>query len=226
MNHKTDYDRRLFSGGLRKSVHESRFNWLNRATAGMAGTVIELGCFNGRSLDYLSFSPISYLGLDAGWEGGLEEAIEKYPQHSFKKSIDPNDIQGIWDLAIALETLEHIPRPENLESYIYKLSKHSKNLIITVPNEIGLIFSIKFLYKKYIYRNPDKHTLREFFLQSLGRCDLVVQDEHRGFDYRELIINLEKYFYIKKVEGVTGLPKILSTQIGIVATSKNLNVSD
>ncbi|WP_203566007.1 hypothetical protein, partial [Aurantimonas aggregata] len=106
--HSKGYDERLFSGGFRKAVHEGRFHWLRKQTEGMSGSVLELGCFNARSLEYLSFVPSRYLGLDAGWEGGLTQAKTLYPQYDFLESTDPSDVKGQWDLGIALETLARI----------------------------------------------------------------------------------------------------------------------
>jgi len=221
MQNSTDYDRRLFSSGLRRRIHESRFHWLRNESAQLSGSVLELGCFNARSLDYLGFKPAAYLGIDAGWEGGLAEAIEKYPQYDFIESIDPDDITGNWDLALALETLEHIPRPEMLDRYLHKLAQHCLRLIATVPMEIGPLFSAKFLYKRYVHRYQAKHTFQEFVFQSIGRCDLVTQDNHRGFDYRDLVRRVEKHFLIEKVEGIQPqLPKWLNTQVGITAKSR------
>lgn len=221
-----EYDKRLFSGGLRERIHESRFRWLEQQTKGLHGSVLELGCFNARSLNYLSFQPTRYLGLDAGWEGGLDEAILKYPQFAFKASTNPNDIDGSWDIGLALETLEHLPRPMVLDNYLDKLAKHTRICIFTVPMEVGPLFAAKFIYKKYVFREPTKHTFREFMWQTFGKCNLVEQDNHRGFDYRQLINLIRKYFYVEKIEGVhASLPQLLNTQIGIVARSQHLNYS-
>lgn len=191
----------------------------------MSGSVLELGCFNARSLDYLSFTPSRYFGLDAGWENGLTEAQNKYPQHEFKKSTDPEDITGRWDIAIALETLEHLPRPVILEVYLQKLASCASTLIVTVPMEIGPLFAAKFLYKRYIHGYRDRHSFMEFVNQTLGRCDRVTQDDHRGFDYRSLVRMISKYYTIEKIEGVSSLPLSLSTQVGIRAISKIIPVA-
>jgi hypothetical protein len=221
MREITDYDRRLFTEGLRRRIHESRFHWLRRETQGLSGSVIEIGCFNARSLRFLSFTPERYLGLDAGWEGGLDEAIIEFPQYKFLKSIDPNDIQGSWDVALALETLEHIPRPDTLDVYLENLAQHSNLLIATVPMEIGPLFAAKFLYKKFVHGYAAQHSFAEFIDQSLGRCERVTQDNHRGFDYRYLVRRVNKHFRIQKVEGINAsLPRFLNTQIGIRAVSR------
>lgn len=216
-----EYDQRLFSGGLRKRIHEGRFHWLRSETVQLSGSVIEIGCFNARSLDYLGFQPTAYLGLDAGWEGGLAQASERFPKFQFKESVDPEDITGAWDIALALETLEHIPRPDLLDRYLEKLARHSRLLIATVPMEIGPLFAAKFVYKRYVHRYKSKHSFREFILQTLGLCELVTQDNHRGFDYRDLLKRIEKHYNIERIEGIQKwLPRWLNTQIGIRARSR------
>lgn len=215
------YDARLFSGGLRKHIHQGRFEWLRKETRGLSGSVIELGCFNARSLQYLSFTPTNYFGLDAGWEGGLSEAERKFPNYEFMKSTDPEDIKGYWDVSLALETLEHLPRPDLLEAYLERLSLHSKIIIVTVPNEIGILFAAKFVYKKYMQKDMMQHSTKDFINHTLGRCEAVVQDQHLGFDYRRLVELINKYFVIENLEGVIGgIPRIFNTQIGIRGKSR------
>ena len=223
------YDDRLFKGGIRKYIHELRFKWMSSKLAdlnriygrGEGLSIIEIGCFNSRSLAYLDFEPTCYFGLDAGWEGGLEEAKNKFPQHTFLQSTSHDDITGSWDVSLALETLEHLPRPKDLDLYLKSLSKHSKILVATVPVEIGFIFALKYLYKLLVHRYDHRHSFSEFFYQTLGRCDLVTQDNHRGFDYRELLKLIDQYFTIELCEGLNKrIPIFFNTQIGIIAKSK------
>lgn len=228
---ENEYDQRLFKGGIRKYLHEKRFLWLGEQTKNFQNlnsikepSVMEIGCFNCRSLKYLGFIPSKYYGLDAGWENGVEEAIKAYPQYTIKKSSNPADIYDEWDLCIALETLEHLPRPDVLDQYLRQISMHSKKLIATVPMEIGPLFSLKYIYKKFFLNYKHPHSLSEFYNQTLGRCHLVRQDNHCGFDYRSLVLMMNKYFKIEKIEGLNRrLPKLLNTQIGIVASSRFKN---
>lgn len=72
-----DSNRRLFATGLRKWLHEARFNWLQKRCDGFWQSgmrIVEFGCFDARSLAYLPDDFASYSGFDAGWEGGLSRA--------------------------------------------------------------------------------------------------------------------------------------------------------
>ena len=153
----------------------------------------------------------------------MEQAITRYPNHTFLKSNDPADISGVWDVGIALETLEHLPRPEVLEAYIEAMARSVKTFIVTVPVEIGPVFASKFLYKMVVHRSVQKHSLLEFALQSAGLSRYVEQNEHKGFDYRTLLRLMSRHFNDIKVSGINArLPIILNTQVGIVATSRYL----
>jgi hypothetical protein len=91
--------------------------------------VVELGCFDGRALDYLP-PPIRYHGYDAGWEGGLNIARERFIDHSeciFHECKSPGEFANDTEKAslfVSLETIEHIPL-DMLEGYLLKLAKVS-----------------------------------------------------------------------------------------------------
>ena len=131
------YNERLFENkGPRAFVHNSRFRWLEACIKKYkinTEKVIELGCFDGRVLNYLPELPKVYKGYDANWEKGLDLAREKsYPkgiEFNFSRVIEDIKIDSNekFDLAIALETLEHIP-PEDVCDYLKLISKPSNNL--------------------------------------------------------------------------------------------------
>ena len=105
---------------------------------------------------FLPYLPIEYIGLDADWEGGLNIAKKKFKkidQYKFIKTKNIKDFPILinkFDLVICLETLEHLP-PDDLERYLLKLSSLMKEyFILTVPNEIGFIFLIKYLIKFFL----------------------------------------------------------------------------
>ena len=112
------YNERLFTKGIRGKLHSARFEWLARSILRLKceyQTVLELGCYDGKVINYIPKRPTRYLGLDANWEGGLDIAKDKWGHQSnymFRQCKTPEEM-GIrgeqYDISICMETLEHIP---------------------------------------------------------------------------------------------------------------------
>lgn len=213
------YDERLFSSSLRGRLHNARFAWLRRQTEGMSGSVLELGCHNARSIAHLAFVPTAYLGFDADWEGGLAEARQLYPQYEFVKSTAVPELDRTFDLALCLETIEHVDRAD-VDGYLRMLARAAPVTLISVPNELGPVFVAKRMAHTML-RNPRQYSTREFFLQMMGKTDKVEQDNHKGFNYRWLIRAIRSYFDIESVEGLPfGRIPGLSFTVAIRAKSR------
>jgi hypothetical protein len=229
----SNYNQKLFSGGARSRLHRLRFEWIqkNLHATDDSYSLFELGCFDCRSLRYLP-KPARYVGADAGWEGGINDAQMTSAHLPWMKLVMAQSVYDLaeyesqkFDYSIALETLEHIPDAV-LEGYIAFLARvTTKQLLITVPVEIGAVFLAKYIAKKTIPKlnngETETYSLREVYWATRGRTDHVRRYEHKGFDYRKLITALEQYFTIRKVEGIpfkrySGL----SFQVGIIAEPK------
>lgn len=227
----TDYNKRLFGSFFRKNFHLARFYWLQKKLKSLSfHSVLELGCFDARSLDYFPEGiNFTYTGLDQGWEKGLSSAMEKFnndPKKKFYRIDTPSEILPFdkHDVTICLETLEHLPLQE-LEDFIEKLSLKTKKIaLISVPNEIGIIFFFKHFSKFFGRMEPEPYTFTEAFWQILGKTNRVhrLQGSHKGFNYKDLITLIEKYFVIEKTESIpfTFLPVQFGFNIGIVARPK------
>ncbi len=152
------YNERLFKGNfIRKFFHFARFIWIKETIKKYSihyNSVLEIGCFDGRALDFLPYEPKKYIGFDANWEGGLDDARIKFMGDKTKEFIfakSPEDIKlninDRFSLSIAIETFEHIP-PEMVCPYLDLLSKHVEDyLLITVPNELCIFFLINRILK-------------------------------------------------------------------------------
>lgn len=228
------YNERLFNPGLRGFFHNARFKWLYNSFLKRkisSGKILEIGCNDGRSLKYLPFKPEKYVGYDADWEGGFEEAIENYSSWNncqFIKSDNPisfNTQNEKFDYSLAMETLEHLPLIY-LNDYLKKLSS-ATNLygFYSVPNERGLVFFLKYFFKKLFIVQREPYSNKEIWYALLGRLDKVKRNDtsHKGFDYKKLIIELEKYFDVEEVNGIpfSFLPVSLNFTIGIVVKKKS-----
>lgn len=226
------YNDRLFSGGIRSKLHFARFRWfLSEVTRRncLTESILELGCFDGKLIDFIPNKPSRYIGFDANWEGGLDIAKAKWtdaPNFFFFQASSPDEMNltsiDVFNIAVAMETLEHVP-PQMVDGYLQKIAQHLRGyFFITIPNEKGIILLVKWLAKKILSKDAEHYTFSELVNATLGRMDLVDRREHKGFDYEALIKNIEKYFDVIDVSGhpLGFLPRSLCFGIGIVAKSK------
>jgi hypothetical protein len=226
------YNERLFAGrGLRSWLHNARFHWL-RATLAReridASRVLELGCFDAKLLDWLPGKPRRYLGIDANWEKGLDLArarLKGDPDAALLEATSPAQLDlpaGAYTLGVCMETLEHVPPelvPGYLDALVHAVDGH---LLVTVPNEMGVVFAAKWLAKRVLYGEAEAYTPAEFGNAVLGRMDRVRRNEHKGFDHRALLAQVAARADIVRVDAIPGrrLPTGLAFGVGIVARTR------
>ena len=226
------YNERLFSDDLRGRLHGSRFLWLResiRRAKAPCRRVLELGCFDGRAIRSLRQHPESYLGLDANWEGGVDLGRLHWkhdPNIRFELCSTPGEFQShvkgdTFDTSLSLETLEHIP-PAMLEPFVREIASATTGFFfVTVPNEKGPVFLAKYIVKR-LFGDYFRYRPIEVWGAFVGRMDLVERDDHKGFDYEEVIRLLKVYFDVVEVSGYPfrWLPKWLNFGVGIVARAR------
>lgn len=231
---KKEYNDRLFKKGWRKYLHESRYLWLRSKMKDLEladVSILELGCFDAKTIEYLPFGFSKYVGYDANWENGLELGKKKWKNdpdvqlleiHSLPE-LNPQNEQ--FDCSIAMETLEHLKLSE-LEGYISKLAAATRQYcFISVPYEKGLPLLVKYCYKAIRFKIDEAYSFKELFYGITGRPEKVerIEGGHKGFDYRKLVHLLSQYFEITEVQGLpfTSLPKGVNFSIGIVAKARS-----
>lgn len=225
------YNQRLFSGTWRSRIHLPRFYWLTAQMRRLQlehARIIELGCFDGKTIDLLDSPPAHYLGLDANWEGGLDAGKRRWQDKAnveMKLCCKPEDIptpEAPFGVGICMETLEHVPA-ELVEPYLLRLSQVVNGyMFITVPVERGLVFLLKHGAKRLLGMKDDRFSGREFFNSVFGRLSCVERREHKGFDDRALVDTVRKYFDVVSIAGIfPGLPvRSLNLTIGIIAKTR------
>ncbi|MHA6248562.1 class I SAM-dependent methyltransferase [Pontibacter sp. CAU 1760] len=235
---KKGYNERLFQENtLRGRLHFARYYWLRSKVAKYypeVKSVLELGCFDGKTISFLPQSITLYHGFDANWERGLDEARKIYINDDRLKFIRSSEIEGfvpplpVYDVSICMETLEHLPLVD-LELYISQLRNSTKHFcFVTVPNEKGFVLILKYLIKKMVLRDdPELYSYNELLNGLFNRMKRIQRNEggHKGFDYVELIDRLKGHFDIIEVNGIplATVPKQLSFSIGVVLKRKTLS---
>lgn len=228
---KVEYNKRLFSRGIRGRYHTSRYRWVAGEISKLgleSPRIIELGCYDGKILDFLAQRPSHYLGLDANWEGGIDIGRKRWedrPEVELIECLSPNDIprQEPYDVGICMETFEHLD-DELLVAYLEALrGLVTRRMYITVPVERGLLFLLKHGAKS-LFRAKGKgtYTAADIWNLTLGKTDAVERDQHRGFDDRKLLALVSRFFKVEEVRGVfPGVPvRTWNLTLGIVASPK------
>ena len=223
--------------------HAQRFEWLRKKIASLekqSVSILEVGCSDARSLDYVPVRVDRYFGFDAGWRSGLQNgkscglaaARERYGYRNnftFVQSVSYTDIKRVpekFDLGIVMETFEYLDTHQ-LESYVGTLAEKidvDGCVFATMPNEKGLPLLIKAIGSKLSGVRRSEYTLPQFLNALAGRLDRVPRAERgrKGFDYSQIAALARRYFryvYLEAV-GSPGLPAFLSPNIGLIASHK------
>jgi hypothetical protein len=227
---------------LYSTHHARRFAWLGEKVALLPAqslSVIEIGCHDARSLDYFSVPVHRYVGLDAGWQSGWKDGVpygleaarikvQSRPNFEIRTCTSPEDVENIegeFDLAIALETFEYLDSSA-LHSYVAALSRKVRQngfVLSTMPNEKGIPLLVKFIGSKISRVPRSKYSLPQFCNALLGRMDRVPRAPRgrKGFDYDRIVSLLQQYFPSLSIEPVVGfrnLPVCFSLNVGVVGS--------
>jgi hypothetical protein len=227
-----DYNQRLFSKGLRKRWHLARFRWLQEQLSRDFGpkfadcSVCELGCFDAKTLDFLHVRPRRYAGYDAGWGGGLDNAISRFaedPSIDLTLCQSPEVIVGNYDIAICLETFEHLPLAQ-LDDFVSRLAASAPRLYASVPVEWGPVLLMKHAYKTATQNRPDHYSMSELAAATFGMTSAVerIEGEHKGFDYRDLVALMRRHYPSLQAFNIhlPGLPLWMSGAVGLIASRR------
>jgi len=227
-----------------KFHHARRFRWLQRKTSAIEKTeisVLELGCNDARSIDYISVPITRYVGFDAGWRSGIREGrpygleaarvhYRNMPNFEFHRSESCKDLErvpGHFDVAIVLETFEYL-KPAELEKYVAVLASKLNStgcIYSTMPNEKGIPLLLKALGSKLSRVPRSEYTTRQLFNAVLGRMQRVPRKAfgRKGFDYAAVAQIVRRHFTRIQLESLepSFAPLSLSLNVGLTACKKS-----
>jgi cyclopropane fatty-acyl-phospholipid synthase-like methyltransferase len=219
------YNERMYLSNTQALLHMPRFRWIQdrlRRLQCQPTSVLELGCADGKIIDFLPSRPARYVGLDNN-DNQLALARKKWNDSERVEFIKCNTADDItlnerFDIFICMETFEHIPS-EILETYLSKVAQLTKKYaFITVPNEKGVMFALKHLARVAIGWNFYRLTLAEIVYSTLGQTQKVEHWHHKGFDYTRFLATLKNYFRVIDVVAspIEQVPTMFGYSIAIV----------
>ena len=170
----------------------------------MKGRVLDYGCGPGHLVEHLLAAGITCEGIDFA-EATVEAVNCRFRGHGSWKGarvssgVDLPSPDGIYDLAICLETLEHV-LPENMPTLIANLKRVLKPctgmLFVTVPNAENMIAKNVFCPECGSVFHPYQH-LSSFTVGTLEKL-------MGGFGFRTLLCDVTDFnaFQRKRFAGL------------------------
>jgi len=170
----------------------------------------DVGCSNGYLTEIIS-SSISANKV-VGWDHSVDNintASQAYPHIHFKY-IDlnaPATVREQADFITCMETIEHVGNIEMAIENIDHMVRNNVKILYTVPIEVGVLGSIKYLIKTRLFKynlseiSHDK-SVWEKYEQALFKGKDISQFRelrngwatHFGFDFRKLETILQKKY--------------------------------
>lgn len=161
-------------------IHQRLLKAYYLAKPFVKGTLLELGCGEGRGVELLAPLADNYVALDKIVEV-IDSLKAKYPALDFQQAVFPpftNIADNTFDTIVSFQVIEHVKADGDFLSEIYRVLKPGGKAILTTPN-----------IKKTLTRNP-WHV--------------------REYTAHELTELAKKYFEKVEMKGVGGNEKVMA----------------
>lgn len=140
----TPQSRALSSGGTSELAIYRAVRRTLEARAAVTGTLVDIGCGRGDLREFLPPS-IRYIGVDIHrYESFASSAT--FVETNLNASPFPIET-GRADVAVAVETIEHLENPRALFREMHRIVKPRGLVIVTTPNQSSLLSKATFLVK-------------------------------------------------------------------------------
>ena len=109
---------------------------------GARGTVVDLGCGSGRLGACLRDLASRYVGVDAVRYEGFPDAGEFLACDLDSGDLDSGAVplpSGAADIAVAVETIEHLENPRALVRELTRLARPGGWVVVTTPNQLSAL---------------------------------------------------------------------------------------
>ncbi len=116
-------------------VHQRLLQAYHLAKPYVKGSLLELGCGEGRGVELLAPLADSYVGIDK-IKGVIDTLSERYPENNFVNGVFPpfpfeNES---FDTIVTFQVIEHVKKDGDFIKEIYRVLKKEGQALITTPN--------------------------------------------------------------------------------------------
>jgi len=210
MSRALPYEQKLDANPITRFLHSGRHVLAAKKVASLQtrSRVVDIGCATAMLFPQLP-EGTHYLGIEprADFAAAAQERYADNSDFSIFEGLiqDALPLIGGADYILALECFEHIPRADLLDLLPRLAGAIACPMLVTVPVEVGPILWGKNLGSFAMrYVRHREYSWAETFWAGLGRLDRVPPhtSHHKGFDWRQLIVDLSQHFDVAKVTGM------------------------
>jgi len=132
-------------------------------------------------------------------ELGSDNSIQLIRADGYTLPLKDNSI----DVLFCLDTMEHVPNIDNLLSEICRVLRDEAVFISSLPIELGEALILRQIFSRVVGVIREKYSFVDL-VRTLFSGKVPVEIErggghHRGYDYREDMKRIERFFKIQKV---------------------------
>jgi glycosyltransferase involved in cell wall biosynthesis len=143
--------------------------------------ILDLGCSSGELGARLRKLGHHVIGVDAAELPGVREAVDEFVEADLAAGL-PSSLSGPFDIVIAADVLEHLPRPERLLAQARECLAPGGSVVVSIPNFVHWYPRLRMLFGWFDYDRRgilDAGHLRFFTRRSFEQ--LTVRE---GFAFR------------------------------------------
>ena len=136
------------------------------------GRVLDLGCSSGELAVKLRKQGHTVTGVDAQELDGVRDALDHFVLADLSTGL-PEGLDGPYDVVIAADVLEHVPKPERLLAEVRDVLAPGGLVVVSVPNFVHWYPRLRILLGAFDYDRRgilDVGHLRFFTRRSLDRA--------------------------------------------------------
>lgn len=137
----------------------------------IGGTLVDIGCGEGRLWSFVSSYITKYIGVDAVLYDTFPQTVEFVNYNLDAGNIPLGD--EVADIVCAVETIEHLENPRAFMRELIRLTKPGGLVLVTTPNQLSLLSKLTLILKNQFNAFQEAPGLYPAHITALLEIDLI-----------------------------------------------------